>query len=377
VNLEKTKYILPPLALPLIHISTEECHPSRDINTTQPTIILTHNQAHIYQDNGKYLLTIPITRLQWLWIQYHFAQQQPQFLEPPLQSFEMEVMWLYQRYNYKVSWKNPTATFHYNLPILLQFFFHTTFNITHSYFSSPITCSTTLTKFFSTFPRDIVFGSLGNAFHHKWTGSGYAHPNTPIDFQKALHWARLAAQHDPLALTILITPNLQWYQNSTPLLGPFLDTHNIIHFEVDTITYKEPTIPIELNQQPRKEPSMLHVYCIHHQDAVLFNTNNIQQLLSILHTLNILNAKIQESRSTPPDIQVNHILQWDILHYPSLLPYTIMPPPLPTYNNNHPLKFPPEFSYYTDGSFVPPKKQDTVFGPEKLWVMVYLILSNI
>jgi hypothetical protein len=90
-----TKYILPPLALPLIHISNEECHPSRDINTTQPTITITHNQAYLYQDNGKYLLTIPTTRLKWLWTQYHFAQQQPQFLEPPLQPFEMEVIWFY------------------------------------------------------------------------------------------------------------------------------------------------------------------------------------------------------------------------------------------------------------------------------------------
>jgi hypothetical protein len=300
-----TKYILPPLALPLIHISNEECHPSRDINTTHRTISIIHNQAHIYQDNGKYLLTIPITRLQWSWTQYHFAQQQPQFLEPPLQPFEMEVMWLYQRYNYKVSWKNPTATLHYNLPIPLQIFLHTTFNTTHSYFS--FICSTTLTKFFFPFPRDVVFGSLGNAFHHKWMGSGYAHPNTPKDFQKGLYWAHLAAQHDPLALIILITLDPQWYQNSTPLHGPFPNTHNIIHFEADTITYKEPTIPIELNQQPRKEPSTLQVYCIHHQDAVLFNTNNIQQLLPILHTLNILNAKTQESSPTPLNIQVKHI----------------------------------------------------------------------
>jgi hypothetical protein len=34
------------------------------------------------------------------------------------------------------------------------------------------------------------------------------------------------------------------------------------------------------------------------------------------------------------------------------------PPPLPYYTNNHPLKFPPEYSYYTDGSFVPPKQQE-------------------
>jgi hypothetical protein len=172
----------PPLVLPLITISNEECHPNRDISTTQPTITTIHNQANIYQDNGKYLLTIPITRLQWLWQQYHSVQQHPQFLEPPLQPFETEVMWLYQRYNYRVSRKNPTDTLHYTFPIPLQFFLHTTFNITHSYFSSPITCSTTLTKFFSPVPRDIVFGSLGNAFQHKWMGSGYTHSNHPKDF---------------------------------------------------------------------------------------------------------------------------------------------------------------------------------------------------
>jgi hypothetical protein len=204
-------------------------------------------------------------------------------------------MCLYQRYNYRVSRNNPTDTLYYTLPIPLQKNLHNTFNITHSYFSSPLTCSTTLTKFFFPFHRDIVFGSLGNAFQHKWLESGYTHPSNPSDFQKALHWARLAAQHDPLTLTILITPDLQWYQNSTPLVGPFPDTHTIIHFEVDTIIYKESTIPIELNQHPRKELSTLHVYCIHHQDSVLFNTNNIRQLLPILHTLNILNTQTQEA----------------------------------------------------------------------------------
>jgi hypothetical protein len=156
----------------------------------------------------------------------------------------------------------------------------------------------------------------------------------------------------------LIIHDLQWYQNSTPLVGPFPYTHTIIHFEADTITYKEPTIPFELNQHPRKEPSTLHVYCIHHRDSILFNTNNIQQLLPILHTLNILNAQTQDSRPTPPHIQVNHIAQWDILLYPSLIPLTMAPPMLPYYTNNHPLKFPPEYSYYIDGSFVPPKQQD-------------------
>jgi hypothetical protein len=136
--------------------------------------------------------------------------------------------------------------------------------------------------------------------------------------------------------------------------------HTILHFATNTITYKESTIPIELNQHPRKEPSTLHIYCIHHQEAVLFNTNNIQ-LLPILHTLNILNATPHETQPTPPNIHVNHIPQWDTLLYPSLLSLTITPPPLPTYHIPHPLKFPPEFSYYTDGSFMPPRQQEDGF----------------
>jgi hypothetical protein len=83
----------------------------------------------------------------------------------------------------------------------------------------------------------------------------------------------------------------RWYQTSKPLIGPFPNMHTIIHFEADTITYKEPTIPIELNHHLRKEPSTFHVYYIHHRDAVFFNTNNIQQFLPILHTLNMFKAQ--------------------------------------------------------------------------------------
>jgi hypothetical protein len=72
-------------------------------------------------------------------------------------------------------------------------------------------------------------------------------------------------------------------------------------------------------------------------------------------------VQTQEAQPTPPNIQLNHISQWDTLTYPSLLPFTILPPPLPTYNNDYPLKFPPKFSYYTNGSFVPPKEQDNGF----------------
>lgn len=63
---QDTKYILPSLSLPLIHISTNECNPKLDIITNQPTIKTIHNQVHIYQEDGKYLITLPITTLKWL-----------------------------------------------------------------------------------------------------------------------------------------------------------------------------------------------------------------------------------------------------------------------------------------------------------------------
>jgi hypothetical protein len=42
------------------------------------------------------------------------------------------------------------------------------FQITHSYFSSPITCHTNLKQFSSPHQRDQIFGSMGQAFDYKW-----------------------------------------------------------------------------------------------------------------------------------------------------------------------------------------------------------------
>ena len=89
---------------------------------------------------------------------------------------------------------------------------------------------------------DRIFGSIGKAFDHKWKGIGYSHPNNATNLQHAIHWARLAAKIDPNTITIIISPDTNWYQNSNPHSGPYPDTHIIAHFAADTITYAEPTI---------------------------------------------------------------------------------------------------------------------------------------
>ena len=139
--------------------------------------------------------------------------------------------------------KDPLKAAHHTLPTSILDSLTTTFNISHSYFSSPITCSTKITKYYSPHTRDKIFGSIGTTQQYKWKGIGYAHPHNQDATLQAIHWARLAAKHNPTTVTILTLPDTNWYQNLTPHNGPFPDTHVIAHFATDTITYDIPSTP--------------------------------------------------------------------------------------------------------------------------------------
>ena len=80
---------------------------------------------------------------------------------------------------------------------------------------------------------------MGKAFDYKWIGNGIAHPDNKEETQQALHWARLAAKHDPnYTSTLIFTPDKNWYQHS----GPFPGSHIIALFQADSLPYEEPTI---------------------------------------------------------------------------------------------------------------------------------------
>ena len=140
---------------------------------------------------------------------------------------------------------NPLKLAQFTLPTLILEQLLLTFNITHSYFSYPITCPTILNRLFSPFPRNKVFGSLKDAFSCKWKGISYAHAQNDETTQEALHWARLATQDNPTNITILTLQII--YENYNPLLRPFPDTYVITYFPPDTIIYEEPNIPSEPN----------------------------------------------------------------------------------------------------------------------------------
>ena len=146
-------------------------------------------------------------RLKWLWKQYTQSRNKPNGLIPPTQPFETEIVWLYQRYKYRISKNNPLKYSHHCIPKILLDHITTSFNITHSYFSSPITCSTLIKKFYSPFFRYKIFGSIGKAFSYKWKGIGYAHLHNEKEAETIIHWARLAAKNDPNTITILTIPD--------------------------------------------------------------------------------------------------------------------------------------------------------------------------
>ena len=162
-----TKYVTPTTVIPLAHISITECNPENDIETNSNTIQIQFDVAHIYEDNGRHLITIPKTRLIWLWKQYQLAKNTTHGLEPVTQPFETEIVWLYQRYKYRIPKNDPLKRAQYTIPTPILDLLITTFKINHSCFSSPVTYPTQFSHFYSPFSRDIIFGSLGKAFDHK------------------------------------------------------------------------------------------------------------------------------------------------------------------------------------------------------------------
>ena len=137
----------------------------------------------MFTNKGNHLITIPKTRLEWLWNQYNINSNSHHQLDPPCQPFETRIIWLYERYKYQIPNIDPLKKSHYTLPIEILEQITILFNIKTSYFSSPITCSILVNNYFSPFQRDSIFGSKGTTFFLKWTGIGYAHLHNQENIQ--------------------------------------------------------------------------------------------------------------------------------------------------------------------------------------------------
>jgi hypothetical protein len=227
-----------------------------------------------------------------------------------------EIIWLYERYKYRILKTDPLKRAYYTLPTKILDQIIILFNIKTSYFSSPVTCSTLVNTCYSPFPRDSIFGSRGTVFKHKWLDNGYAHPHNKENIQKAIHWARLAANENQNTITILTIPDEEWTTNVAPYKTIFDDMHVTIHFPPDTITYTEPTIPLELNKEPRIETLAIQILCIHHKNTTIHIPNLESKLLQATTKLRINPPHIITSPPTPTNTKVYKHPKWNKSSYP-------------------------------------------------------------
>lgn len=146
-------------------------------------------------------------------------------------------LWMIQRYLVDIPPKipktgqKPTLAYQHGLfqTQLLQHIINT-YNLQHSYYSSPLSCPIGITKYFNPHHRNLFFGSTRLARRHKWMGRGYAHFHNAQLATKARHWVQIAAQHTPNSPTILLIPRTDWIEMALPynisqtdiqLLAPF------------------------------------------------------------------------------------------------------------------------------------------------------------
>jgi hypothetical protein len=107
----------------------------------------------IYTTKKNYIATLTIERLHWLWKQFshNTLQHLTNFLQPPLQDFETEILWLLQRYITILPKKKPKTiqpnNLHQTLHPEITKTLIESFQTTHSYYSSPLTCPTQLTQY--------------------------------------------------------------------------------------------------------------------------------------------------------------------------------------------------------------------------------------
>jgi hypothetical protein len=206
------------------------------------------------------------------------------------------------------------------------------------------------------------------AYIHKWQNIGYAYPHNTENIRKAIHWAQLAAQENQNTITILTIPDEDRTTNDTPYKTKFDDTHVNIYFPPDTITYKEPTIPPELNKEPRKKTLTIRILCIHHQTTKINIVDLETKLLQITTNLTVNPPYIKAPPPTPLNIKVYKHPKWNKTPYPINRSQNTSPQ-LPNFPQNQHQKFPPQYCYYTDGSFLPPKKlSENIWETCKSWI---------
>ena len=119
------------------------------INTS--ILRMQNTETHLYNDIGAHIHTIPIKILKWL---YKKLQRKPIHLDPSLQNFEIDVLAIYTKYKMLTHHKESNIHTQHHIDTTILQCLIDNFEIQHSYFSSPITCPTTIHSYNSPHLRD-------------------------------------------------------------------------------------------------------------------------------------------------------------------------------------------------------------------------------
>ena len=142
-----------------------------------------------------------------------------------------------------------------------------------------------------------------------------------------------------------------------PYSTQFEDTHVITHFLPNTIKYTESTILLKSKKEPHIESLASRISCIHHKNHIIEIPNFQAKMLQIATKLQILVPYINLPQSTLVNIVIKKYTNWNKLTHLQMLNQNILIfPLLPDYTHIRPLKYLPQYGYYTNGSFKTPKE---------------------
>jgi hypothetical protein len=191
-------------------IDMQEINPDKDLepNFTQTSFIAEDentNMNTIHTKEGRHITNMRKEVTKQLYNK--FLQHTMEHPNNTKETFEQELIRLVEKYKAPIKQTNlynnkwvPTHT--------LKTALAKTFNITHEIFTNPMERSPDIPNYCSPFPKDKIFGSLGDPYEHSWNGttSLLCPPRSSEETYKAIKWALQSTKGNKPTLIICAVP---------------------------------------------------------------------------------------------------------------------------------------------------------------------------
>ena len=166
-------------------------------DTRPPHPHITHNtitQACFYRADGRCMGTRTPERLTILRQLYDRAAASGMHsqISPPIRSFEEEAVDCILRHTKQKKDQTPAEEWH--IPPPLYSLIHDTLHTTKLRSANPWTVPDSTTPYWSSHPRDRVFGAEGNPYDTRWTGYSQVLATSPDEGDSHTRWAVYSAQ---------------------------------------------------------------------------------------------------------------------------------------------------------------------------------------